>query len=269
MKKKLKQIIKLILAKKLSKKAFFENNLAANDLIKEFCQKDEFEYELYLINETKINIRNYNYSDYAVFKQIFIDNEYESILKIFQLNDAFKGKINIIDAGANVGFTSVYFLENFKNLNIFAVEPSENNAALYLKNTNKYTSQVRLYQNALTEDSNKYFDIDREFRDGRDWSIATKETQNGSIAGITVNEIIYQNSLEYVSLLKIDIEGAERFIFRKESDLSFLKITQIIAIEIHDEYEIRNNINELLIENNYFLFESGELTIGINKSIFR
>ena len=67
--------------------------------------------------------------------------------------------------------------------------------------------------------------------------------------------------------MKIDIEGAERFIFDNNNDLSFLKKTKIIAIEIHDEYNIREEIISILKENQFLLLESGELTIGINKSL--
>ena len=120
----------------------------------------------------------------------------------------------------------------------------------------------------MCEVKDKTFEITRDFRDGRDWSIATKETEDGAIKGITVSEIIEENKLEYITLLKIDIEGAERFILREGADLTFLKLTQIIALEIHDEFNIRDGIYELLINNNFFLLESGELTIGINKTMF-
>ena len=41
----------------------------------------------------------------------------------------------------------------------------------------------------------------------------------------------------------------------------------MIAIEIHDEFDIRDSIYKLLTDNNFFLSESGELTIGINKTM--
>lgn len=269
MKKKIKQIVKIILTKKPSKKGFFENNLVSNELIKEFHQINDYNYEAVFYDNSKVIIRNHNFSDYAVFKQIFNEKEYHSILKILQLNQNFKGKKVIVDAGANVGYTSVYFLQNLTDISILAVEPSQSNAEIFIQNTNAFNKNgiVRLYNNALCEVKNKSFEIDRDFRDGRDWSIATKEVANGTIKGITISEIIEQNNLDYISLLKIDIEGAERFIFNDGIDLLFLKITQVIAIEIHDEFNIRDTICSLLIQHNFFLFESGELTIGINKSM--
>ncbi len=110
------------------------------------------------------------------------------------------------------------------------------------------------------------FELENIFRDRKDWAFTTKEINNGTILGITINEIVKNNKLKNITFLKIDIEGAERFIFDKENNLSFLKITKIIAIEIHDEFNIRETIYSILKENNFILFEtSGELTIAINK----
>ena len=128
------------------------------------------------------------------------------------------------------------------------------------------TDHIKVYKNALSEKENKTFELENSFRDGKDWSTATTENVNGTIAGITINEIIQENNIKRIAVLKIDIEGAERFLFKKENNLEFLKITQIIALEIHDEYQVRDLIYSILRENNFFLLESGELTIGINKT---
>lgn len=263
--KKIKQIIRVIFPKKVSSKQQFEYLLNQNDLIYSFEYK-ESKYYCTLKNGLKVVIRDYKSSDYQVLEQIFVQKEYEIILKIFDLNDDFNNEINIIDAGANVGFTSIFFSHFLKKYKIFAIEPSRENCEMIIKNTQNFEN-IKIYQNALSENSNTFFNLDRNFRDGKNWSIATEEALNGKVKGITINEIINENKLNYISLLKIDIEGAERFIFKKENDLEFLKITQIIAIEIHDEFNVRNSIIEILIKNNFFLLESGELTIGVNKSL--
>lgn len=271
MKKKIKKIIEIILSKKLSRSEVFENNLNANSIIRNFTKIDDLCYEVELDFNQKVLVRNQDYSDYNVFKQVFNDQEYDSVLKMLLYNSVFDGEKIIIDAGANVGYTSIYFsffLENFK---IFSVEPSEKNAELFAKNVNysEKKNNITLYKNALCESENKTFEIERDFRDGKDWSITTKEVEKGVIEGITLSEIITLNKLTYISLLKIDIEGAERHIFSSSSDLSFLDITKIIAIEIHDEFGIRNNINKILLDKEFFIFDVGELTIGIKKSIFK
>ncbi len=265
--KKIRKIYRILVPLKLSQSKLFENKLQQNKLIKSF-NKVNSGYELDFLKGLKVIVRDHKFSDLEVFEQIFNQKEYEIILKIFLANRNFSRNKIIIDAGANVGFTTVFFSNNFIDAKIFCVEPAEENVEICKKNINflKHPENIFLYPNALSEKPNLNYDLDRNFRDKKDWSITTNEIKNGAINGISIGEIISQNNLQHISLLKIDIEGAERFIFKKENDLSFLKITEIIAIEIHDEFDIRSSITNLLIENNFFIFESGELTIGINKS---
>jgi FkbM family methyltransferase len=163
-----------------------------------------------------------------------------------------------------------FFAHNLQNSKIYAIEPSSENASIFIENISflENNQNIHLYQKALSHKAGMTYTIDRDFRDGKDWSIVTKSDISGDVLGISLDEIIKDNNLQYITLLKIDIEGAERFIFNGENNISFLHITQILAIEIHDEYEMRDSIYHLLRNNNFFLFESGELTIGINKKYF-
>jgi FkbM family methyltransferase len=172
-----------------------------------------------------------------------------------------------IDAGANVGYTTVYFSQLYNFDKIFAIEPSIENIKILKQNIEKLYNlkNITVYQKALAHTENSTFNIDKSFRDQKDWSIATVEDPSGNIEGITINEIITSNNLKHITLLKIDIEGAERFIFNKENDLTFLNIVKVLAVEIHDEYNIREEVYDLLIKNNFIIFESGELTVAINK----
>ncbi len=262
---KIKQIIRIIFPKKISVLEKFEYDLKTNHLVKSF-QKTNQIYEVILKNDKKIFIRDNKYSDYEVFNQIFKFKEYEIIKNMLLNNNSKNNQKIIIDAGANVGYTTVYFSNELKDIKIFAIEPSSENCEMIFKNSS-FFKNIKVYQMALSEKENTYFNLDRNFRDGKDWSIATAEAENGDIKGISIKEIINENGLEHISLLKIDIEGAERFIFKKDNNLDFLKITEIVALEIHDEFDIRNSINEILTENGFFIFESGELTIGINSKL--
>ncbi len=265
--KKLRKVYRIFFPKRFTANEFFENKLKSNREVA-FYEKKEQSYEVTLTNKIKLKIRNENFSDYLVFEQIFNCQEYEIVLGLIKLNQsAHKQKI-IIDAGANVGYTTVFFAHYLQFSKIYAIEPSSENANMCRENFSylNENENIQLYQKALSHKTGMTFSINRDFRDGKDWSITTNFHKDGVIQGVTINEIIQENKLPYVSFLKIDIEGAERFIFKKENDLEFLKITQIIAIEIHDEFNIRNSIIEILIKNNFLILESGELTIGVNKS---
>jgi FkbM family methyltransferase len=264
-KKQLKKIYRFFFVKEHTPDELFEIKLQQNILIKELKKERDF-YIAKKIN-LSIAIRNREHSDYEVFQQIFNIQEYKIVLSLYNNNFCKNEECIIIDAGANVGYTALYFLDQLPEAKIFGIEPSPTNMSFYRKNIslNNYNNQVVFYENALAEVENKSFIIDNSFRDGKDWSTATQESPNGTVNGITINEIIKNNLINKVSILKIDIEGAERFIFNNNSDLSFLEITEIIAIEIHDEYEVRSQIYKILSNFGFILLESGELTIGLNK----
>ncbi len=51
----------------------------------------------------------------------------------FSLPQDFQPKL-IIDAGANVGFASLWFLQRFPNTEIIAIEPESSNCEMLKKN---------------------------------------------------------------------------------------------------------------------------------------
>jgi hypothetical protein len=50
----------------------------------------------------------------------------------------------IIDAGANIGTSSIYFATRYPNAKVFAIEPEENNFTLLTKNTNRYANIIAI-----------------------------------------------------------------------------------------------------------------------------
>ena len=264
--KKLRTIYRVLFPVKIDKTELFENNLNSNNKILDFVKKNDT-YKITLFNKSTLELRNHKHSDYNVFKQIFNSEEYKLVLSLLTENKClWDGEKIFIDAGANVGYTTLYFSMFFNFDKIFCIEPSRENTIVLESNIESLINfeTIKIYQNALTNHINKKFKLDNNFRDKRDWSITTLEDPRGNVEGITVREIIDENNLQSITLLKIDIEGAERFIFNSENDLSFLNIVKVIAIEIHDEFKIREEINSILKEHHFIIFESGELTIGIN-----
>lgn len=264
-----KKIYVIIYRLLVSEEKIFENNLKANEKIINFTKLKDT-YEVSLENGQKLVVRNSKHSDYEVFKQIFNFEEYKIVSSILNNNPKFTNDRNdkiFIDAGANVGYTTAYFSIFYNFDKIFSIEPSVENISILSQNIKRlHTSgNIILLPNALSHKENSTFSINKNFRDQKDWAISTQEELNGTIEGITINQLIKEHNLKTITFLKIDIEGAERFIFKEENDLSFLKIVKIISIEIHNEYNIREEICELLLKNDFILFECGETTVGINK----
>lgn len=266
--KKFKKVYRIFFPKKFTSHELFEHKLNQNRELASYI-KESSSYLARMQNSLILKIRDESHSDYLVFEQVFNLRQYEILLSIINLNIHSENKKIIIDAGANVGYTSLYFLNNLNNLFIYAIEPSPENAFICRENIglNKLENKINLYQMALSHKKGLKFNLNNQFRDSKDWAITTEHDVDGEVDGIALSEIISNNEITNITLLKMDIEGAEQYIFDVKSDLSFLKITSLIAIEIHDEFNIRDSIYKTLKEYGYFIFESGELTLGINTNL--
>lgn len=268
--KKLRKIYRIVFPKKYSNSELFQNTLKSNVLIENF-QKISQLYNLNLKNGYSLFCRDHNHSDYTVFNQMFVLEEYKTVSSILRINIEFNSKESVlIDAGANIGYATIYLQQKINFDKIICIEPSKGNFEILKKNIEllDLENEALFLNRALADKEGVRFNISNDFRDGKDWSFTTKESDSGEIQGITLNEIVKKNNLQEITLLKIDIEGAERFIFQNSTDLSFLKITKVIVLEIHDEFNIRENIYQILKNNNFMLIESGESTIGVNKKYF-
>ena len=70
-------------------------------------------------------------SDFRVFDEIFLKEQYNSHLLP-------KNPKVILDAGANIGLSSVYFANRFPNAQVFALEPENSNYELLSVNTENF-----------------------------------------------------------------------------------------------------------------------------------
>lgn len=204
-------------------------------------------------------------SDSDVFMQIIIEEEYDYVKTLIRENQI---QIKtIVDAGANVGFTSLYFSHYFPGVNILALEP---NPDVFIRLSNNvdlnHLNNIELFQKGIWNE-NTFLKSDQTFRDKQDWSFRLEEAQleiDKKIEVISIDCLMEQKKIKTIDLLKIDIEGGEKDIFRKDANISWLENVKLIAIEIHDEFDCRWDIENILKSNGFELYYSGELTIGIN-----
>ncbi|PHQ28656.1 hypothetical protein CJ305_14200 [Leeuwenhoekiella nanhaiensis] len=212
-----------------------------------------------------IFIRNRPSSDYDVLRQVIFEGEYEMACSALELNFKTFETVRIVDAGANIGLTSRFFTARFPNSLIYALEPEPENFKMLLKNISGLDT-IKPLQNALSAERGKRFAIGKSMRDGADWARTTQESANGTIMGITLEELLTENG-GFFDILKIDIEGAERFIFDNQASQDFLDKTRVLVIEIHDEFNIRTSIYQILRKRGFSILEQGELTLGINTKL--
>jgi FkbM family methyltransferase len=165
------------------------------------------------------------YSDYAIFEQIFIEQQYHLPLDI--------NATTIFDLGANVGYASIYFANKFPNAKIFALEPETNNHAVAQKNTANY-SNITLAKGAVWNKSEDLNLVDNGF--GEAGYMVEKGSGNNAVRGYTIDEIMELMNITTIDILKIDIEGAEKEIFETNFE-NWITNTKVIIVETHDRFK--------------------------------
>ncbi|MGZ3759118.1 MAG: FkbM family methyltransferase [Mucilaginibacter sp.] len=166
-------------------------------------------------------------SDDDVFTQIFVGKEYCIDLGIVP-------EI-IIDAGANIGLSTIWFKNKYPDAMIIAIEPDGDNVAMVKRNT-QYYKNVFVIQAALWDRQTSVSVSDK--RGMGKWSLIAEESSNNEIKGqqtptVTIDELMQQYDLKFIDLLKIDIESAEREVFA-DNYFNWLPKTKVIIIETHD-----------------------------------
>ncbi len=195
-----------------------------------------------------VTIRGGQSTDAYALYEILVLDEY-----------AFAGDLGspsfIIDAGANIGMTSLYLLSRYPTVRIVAVEPSPANFDLCRKNLMPYGDRVVLVQGAVWNDSGRLV-LDESV--GEEWRTRVRtgsQDQPGSVEAFTIPQLIARGWGE-VDLLKMDVEGGEREIFGPGAQ-EWLPQIRNIVIELHGK-ECSDRFFEALSGYNYDLVQSSK-----------
>jgi FkbM family methyltransferase len=169
--------------------------------------------------------------DVHTFREIFLRNEYD-----VKLPSLLAPQI-IIDAGANIGYTTLFFMKRFPNAKIFSLEPNQENFELLKKNTSGYPN-IKPIQAALWDKIGTIEILDKgygargfivEETQGKERSTKVIE----SMKAITLESLVQEYKLTAIDILKMDIEGSEKEVFSGNYE-TWLPITKCLIIELHD-----------------------------------
>lgn len=163
-------------------------------------------------------------SDENVVTQIFIGGDVD-----FELG--FQPRF-IVDAGANIGLTSIVMATRYPEATIVAIEVDDSNYAVLVENCRPY-SNVICIKKALWHTSG-YVKITNPHAASWEFQVdATTAGDPDAIPTLTIDEIEQMVGADELSLVKIDIEGAEREVLGAES-CDWLAHTRVLAVELHD-----------------------------------
>ena len=176
-------------------------------------------------NQRTIFLRTYN-GDIDIFYEIFWKKIYAISPGIFR-----SAKV-IIDLGSNIGLSALYFLSISKPGRIICIEPDPGNFLMLSKNLSLEINagKVSILNAAVMQhDGIVQFQTSRMNYNSK----VVAEKADAEVASVSMHTLLKMYKLGQVNLLKIDVEGAEEYIFA--GDTSWLQYIENIIIEFHQE----------------------------------
>lgn len=190
-----------------------------------------------LTNNFKIRTHG---SDFEVCLQVFAERDYDLAwcepykAHIRQICDGVLSVGNIpliIDAGANIGASTLLLAHAFPKCQIYAVEPDAGNFAMLELNTQELENVTAIRAGLW----NKATNLAIQWEPGTGWAQRVEEkasVDKESIVGVTVQQLIERNPRNRPVIVKMDIEGAEVQVL--SGDNSWVDQVPLVIFEAHD-----------------------------------
>ena len=147
----------------------------------------------------------------------------------------------ILDAGGHIGGAALAFSEQFPDALVISIEPDPENFALLQRNVEKLEN-VALIHGALTSMAGKKVNLlDRTTECGYTVVQSPGDVPNAKLHAevdtFSIPEILDRYGQTEVSILKLDVEGAEADILSGPPD--WITVVHAVIAELHDEIDSR------------------------------
>jgi FkbM family methyltransferase len=173
-------------------------------------------------------------TDIAIFAQIFLHAHYRTwgLARHPDIVAYYESCTNplILDLGANIGLSALYFAKNWPKATIVGVEPDEENYALFRRNTAGQRNVAAIRAAIASRRGHAHIVNPGESAWG--YRTAIDDRLTGDLAAIPVTELLDRHCDCEPFICKIDIEGAEQELFSR--NLEWVARFPIVMIELHD-----------------------------------
>lgn len=209
------------------------------------CQ--EYVDELDCVNISSVTqtrqfwLRRGNSADRAVIQQVFVDRDYA--IDSFRLSaDLHRlgqriledgSRPLILDAGANIGASALWFHLSFPDAKILAIEPHAGNCTLFRRNC-QGIADISLLEGAIASSSGS-MELTDPGLDHWGYRVVERASEGGvSVPVFAASELLDRcvKAGLVPFIVKIDIEGGESELFSKSTE--WVHHVPLIAIELHD-----------------------------------
>jgi FkbM family methyltransferase len=179
-------------------------------------------------------------TDWYVLEDIFMDHVYDPVIKRLAQDVR-----NVVDLGANTGFSTRLWQQTYPSARIIAVEPDAANVEMWHRNiVSKAEAIEPMLVQACVAGSTRLVALDRS---GGSWRFSMQDIDhaNGeSICAMTLTQILAKCGMEGpIDLLKCDIEGAESEVFANCT--AWVNRVQSLVIELHTPYTSNHFLEDL------------------------
>jgi FkbM family methyltransferase len=212
-------------------------------------KKENKKISIKLFGETIDLLLRSSTTDMSVFNQIFIQRDYDIKFPFIPSN--------ILDAGANIGLSSIFFSKKFPSSKVFSFEPDKENFEMLQINT-KNEKNIFCFNNAIWNEkgflkiTNNIYNKD---------AITVSNIPDDTLCEVyaySVDDIIEINNISEFEIVKMDIEGSEAFVF--STNTNWLKHVRVLIIEVHDwiNPDSSKNVFTALLGWGFYLLIRGE-----------
>ena len=140
----------------------------------------------------------------------------------------------IIDAGANIGTSAIYFAKQYPEVKIVAIEAEYSNYCILRENIAEYENITPVHAALWGSNCKKEIKDRKTGHWGYTVSDAEEHSSNTGqfVHCMTLNRVMKDYDFERIDILKIDIEGGEKDVF--ENSNGWIDSVETIVAELHD-----------------------------------
>lgn len=198
-------------------------------------------------------------SDHYVFRDIFLLGE-------FKLPIELNPKL-IVDAGAYIGLSALYYTNKYPNAKIIAIEPEDTNFEMLTRNTSSNPNIERVNAGVWSSVTN----LRISNKSSEKWAFTVEEVPEGEpfdIRAVTIDSILKNSGFDKIDILKIDIEGSEKELFTRNFE-NWLPKVNVLVLELHDRMipGCSDALYNAISKDDWNEFRKGEKVILIRKKL--
>lgn len=227
--------------------AFFDRLLFVySDRLPEFLRRSEWLIGFHYpdpIGELRLRLRANEGADAFIHGEVFEHHYYHFVFPF--------APTTILDLGANIGMTTIYFHRCFPNAELACVEPMPGNLSMLRENLQLNAVKATIVSGAVNPtDGRLMMETARKDYGHRvaEPGVAFGE-QYIEVPAVSVPSLLDMLKWDRIGLLKIDIEGHERILLSENA--KWLDLVNWMCIECHDGFS--SNDLRLLTEPFGFL----------------